>query len=1120
MAKELRANSSLLRAFNIRPEEEWQVKILFLHYFFQGIGIALFYVVATTLFLDFFKITKLPYVFVLAGVVLLISGRIYAYLEHHLPIRRVMFGVLGMLLALTILSWVGLQAVGLPSKEWSFLWLPFALMVIYRVIYLLSNLQFWGLSALMFDIRQSKRLFGLISAGDRPAKLLAYLSISLLVKYLGVSLGALLLIAAVAYIASLYYLKQLMDSPDVQKLTQTDHDHSQEEEEEDHGRREAGSVLGNFFGNDYILSLSALSMIVVAALSFIEFEFYTEVKYEFKELDSLAVFLSLFFAIENGVTILSKFFFTGRIINKLGVKWTMLTLPVGILILAVFIMIDHVLLGEAEESLSALWMFGFMSMVANILYSILHAPTFLSLFQPLNQHLRLHGHTVTKGFMEPLGLLVAGGILLIGEAMHVMGVFLLDYAIAAITVVWIAVVVNSYKKYLRILDGAIQKHFLEGSEIGVQDETTIEMLKKKLESSHPEEVIYSLELLRKQEIKGFDKVVVNLLRHPSEEVKMHALNTIEELKIDSADEEIGRMIDSEAPIWLKETAIRIYCTIDEDAVERILPRLESSDPGLRRGIITGLMRSGGVEAIVIAGQELLKLIDSQKREDQLLAASIIGDLGIKNFYKPILQFMDVDDIQLRSKAILASGKVKNEKLLPRTISFLTDKQLKDEAMIALEQFGEKALEMIEERINKGGLEGKYQLSKFIQLCGRIESKKSVQILVRFLDYEDAKIRDEVLNSLSSLQFKVLEGEQEQIYEKLDTQFKNAYWTLQSQFLILDQVKNRPLQTALDIELDRIKERVFILLTFIYNTKKIQTAREALSSTEKERRANALEILDNTVSKRIQAKLFPLIEDIELTSKLEAYKKQFEGLQVTQSDMFYHILEMGSRKFNRWTQASALHCIDAKPEHIPLLSNYLDTPFKIINENAFYAIERLLENGQLNGERSKLQHIMAKHQSIKNQGSLMEIEKIVILKGTSMFANTPENILVDIAAIVKEERKSPGERIFAQGDIGNCMYLIYEGNVSIHAGETEFVVLKKRDFFGELALLDPEPRSASATAKTDTLLLRIDQGPFFELMGERSEVSLGILKTLCQRLRNQNNTITQLKSEVSKMQPAG
>ena len=85
------------------------------------------------------------------------------------------------------------------------------------------------------------------------------------------------------------------------------------------------------------------------------------------------------------------------------------------------------------------------------------------------------------------------------------------------------------------------------------------------------------------------------------------------------------------------------------------------------------------------------------------------------------------------------------------------------------------------------------------------------------------------------------------------------------------------------------------------------------------------------------------------------------------------------------------------------------------------------------------------------------------------------------------------------------------------GETEFVVLKNRDFFGELALLDPEPRSASATAKTDTLLLRVDQEPFFELMSERSEVGLGILKTLCQRLRNQNKTITNLKSEVSAAQ---
>ena len=77
------------------------------------------------------------------------------------------------------------------------------------------------------------------------------------------------------------------------------------------------------------------------------------------------------------------------------------------------------------------------------------------------------------------------------------------------------------------------------------------------------------------------------------------------------------------------------------------------------------------------------------------------------------------------------------------------------------------------------------------------------------------------------------------------------------------------------------------------------------------------------------------------------------------------------------------------------------------------------------------------------------------------------------------------------------------------------MLKRRDIFGELALLDPEPRSATATADTDCLLLRLDQGPFYELMDERNEVGRGVLKVLCRRLRNDLDKIKQLEAQVSK-----
>jgi len=69
-----------------------------------------------------------------------------------------------------------------------------------------------------------------------------------------------------------------------------------------------------------------------------------------------------------------------------------------------------------------------------------------------------------------------------------------------------------------------------------------------------------------------------------------------------------------------------------------------------------------------------------------------------------------------------------------------------------------------------------------------------------------------------------------------------------------------------------------------------------------------------------------------------------------------------------------------------------------------------------------------------------------------------------------------------------------------------------DVFGELALLDTEPRSAGVVALSDVQLFRIDQGDFYDLMDERGEVLRNIIKILCQRIRTQNTKLRQLSTK--------
>jgi CRP-like cAMP-binding protein len=144
----------------------------------------------------------------------------------------------------------------------------------------------------------------------------------------------------------------------------------------------------------------------------------------------------------------------------------------------------------------------------------------------------------------------------------------------------------------------------------------------------------------------------------------------------------------------------------------------------------------------------------------------------------------------------------------------------------------------------------------------------------------------------------------------------------------------------------------------------------------------------------------------------------------------------------------------------------------------------------------------------NINRLLLIEKVLVLKSLNLFKDTPENVLADLAPLMKEMQYEQGTEIFKEGETGDCMYIIQQGNIKIHKGNTTLAILKEKEVFGELSLLDADTRSASATADTDCILYKIDQEPFYELMDERPEVAKGFIKILCQRLRTMNEKSRQ------------
>jgi len=111
-----------------------------------------------------------------------------------------------------------------------------------------------------------------------------------------------------------------------------------------------------------------------------------------------------------------------------------------------------------------------------------------------------------------------------------------------------------------------------------------------------------------------------------------------------------------------------------------------------------------------------------------------------------------------------------------------------------------------------------------------------------------------------------------------------------------------------------------------------------------------------------------------------------------------------------------------------------------------------------------------------------------------------------------QRYGRSEVIFEQGSTGSEMYLIHSGKVllsirSNEAQQTPLVILGAGDFFGEMALVDDSPRSATASAVEDgTELIVMDRAKFMFMVRQQPEFALSLMHTLCQRLRDMDKRL--------------
>lgn len=148
------------------------------------------------------------------------------------------------------------------------------------------------------------------------------------------------------------------------------------------------------------------------------------------------------------------------------------------------------------------------------------------------------------------------------------------------------------------------------------------------------------------------------------------------------------------------------------------------------------------------------------------------------------------------------------------------------------------------------------------------------------------------------------------------------------------------------------------------------------------------------------------------------------------------------------------------------------------------------------------------------GNQAPLTAVQALRSIPFFAQLNPNELRDLSRAVVLRRFGPGQIIFHLGDPGGLLYIINHGKVKIYFPNAEgfevvLAILGDGDFFGDLALFDDAPRSATAETLEPTEAYTLHRDEFLRHLRENPDIAIHVLGSLAQRIRQMNEQISDI-----------
>jgi hypothetical protein len=873
------------------------------------------------LFLNEQGTDPLPWIYILSAAIGIVLVSVYSLLQRILPLRSVVVAIAPCMVV---------PLVALIVLRWHVSYLAIIAIFVIRLwvdgIYVINDLNTSITANQLFNIREIKRAYPIISSGILIADVISGFSLPLLVEFVKLDqvilVGSLLIVigSVILWYLTLSYPQAF---PEVrQKFIQ---------EAEPRKRRILSGSLRR-----YALLLFAFFGLLQVIGVFIDFQYLSQLRINFKDTE-IAKFLGIFSGTAGLCELAMQWFATSRVLERWGVFITIGILPVLVTIL---LPIVPPLLGvfPTTEAKSLFWGLVILKFFDDLLRYTFVASGGPLLFQPIPEKIRNHIQTLSGGIAEQIAGLTTGLAILLTiwltsffELVHLQ-YWVLIIETVAIAIICLGLIWLLRSQYVNLLVLSAGRGQLNGAYVDLRT-FKLAVVKALGEKSTEADKHSCIELLSQIDPQGATEVLAPLLTKLPPSLQSQSLQVMLNCGANPAftpyvNVLLEQISETSSPeifalalryIWFAQTNPDL-----RELEEYLHPRHNSL---IRATAAALVLRQGTPTQKSVATNTLRRMLTHKIEQERIHGVKALQEvvyLQALRIYIPNL--LRDDSLGVRCAVLEMIAATQLEDYYPALIKGLHYKSTRITAMGALVKLENEALPMllkVATNLHKPEVVRMYAW----RTIGQIPTIEAVEKLWWYLDKSQGTTRDHILRTLlkrhqkegiDSFTDRLIEGKVE-TYIKEELQLLGeiyaAYVDFQEQtetyatyigFKSQDIPRNHHsvynildicelLQRALlELEID-IKERILLLLKLLYPVDKIQAAAFNLRSASPKNFARGLEILEYTVDLQCKSVLLDTLDkrspEEKLQSLVEAEVVQYQ--QMILSDRARSLLRIGN-----------------------------------------------------------------------------------------------------------------------------------------------------------------------------------------------------------------------------------